>query len=200
MSKSKRIIIPAALAAVLLAVILCLIIGKSGQTVSPDDVSTQSAAQFDYAETVKQYYSEKKEYWENLGYPSDGFEEYYYCIKDINADGTDELIICDSPDSGDNTVSALYTVCDGAAEKVFMQERHGTYSITADGYIEFHYHNIDLYALNGKELAEIYSTPRASSYENSYEEMHGEYEKYKIENGFSADYMTFDFTKYHFGE
>lgn len=161
---------------------------------SADTVIKVLESEKDYAETIHQYHYDRVADFKNLGYSITGPIDYYYCVKDINSDGINELILSD--ELGEDVITGLYTICNGKVEGIFRQQRHGSYYINSDGYIEYQYKGLYIDVLNGKELESVYNSPSIFSSEGS-ENM---YEYYKKENGFSTEYMRFDFIPYHFSE
>lgn len=146
---------------------------------------------FDYSDTIKQYYYDRKQHAADLGYDI-SITDYFYCIKDINSDGVDELVISEYPE--EKIITGLYTVCNDKVENVFLIQRHGIYQITADGYVEDHYKGVVIYTINGKDLKEVYNIDYATEENDIYAVLN----EYKNKNGMSAEYMKFDFIPYHF--
>lgn len=148
---------------------------------------------FDYSDTIKQYYYDRKQHAADLGYDI-SITDYFYCIKDINSDGIDELVISEYPE--EKIITGLYTVCNDKVENVFLIQRHGIYQITADGYVEDHYKGVVIYTISGKDLKEVYNIDYSTEENDVYTVL----DEYKKKNGMSTEYMNFDFTQYNFSD
>lgn len=146
-----------------------------------------------YKDTLDSYPADRVAAAADLGYEfnESDYSVLYYCIKDINSDGVPELIV--SEDGDDEC--ALYTVINGESENVFFPERHGSYSITADGYIGFEYKGMTVYKMNGSELEELFFVDMIED-EDAFED---ECDKLKAQNGVSTEDADFNFIKYTAG-
>lgn len=85
-------------------------------------------------------------YWE-LGYDFAGDKDAYgYALKDLNGDGSDELIIL----LKDYTVLAIYSISDGKSKRVdIFWERHDCYAIDNSGLF---------YIFNSESAADVWYT------------------------------------------
>ncbi len=146
-----------------------------------------------YESTIKNYGKNRVESAAEMGYTINT-PIYEYAIKDINSDGTDELVIREKVIYDDETVandynlSAIYTLSGEDPVELYFISRHGGYFITSDGYFVYLYHNAELEKLVGNELVLVATSERFVS--DDYEEVINTFLK---SNGVSCDPMEFDF-------
>ena len=109
--------------------------------------SSEEVNSFDcYKETIESYGQKRVDSMASLGY-NIGMPEYDYAVRDVNGDSVDELVIfevMEEMDSGNGMIGAIYTLDGDQPVELYFKGRHGSYTITADGYFVYHYHNLTL--------------------------------------------------------
>lgn len=151
---------------------------------SENKTSTVNVSSVDiYYPTIINYSKKRIELASELGYIVES-HEYKYAIKDINFDGTDELVIFDTTD--EKIIGAIYTLDGNQPVELYFIGRHGQFSISSDGYFIFSYHNITIYKLVGKELVVVAESDRVN-----YEDWDNERDNFLRDNKVSTDIMQF---------
>lgn len=102
--------------------------------VTPSDEPVSNNTGEVYADTLAGYINDRLNAAKELGSEIE-INVFSYCFKDIDGNGTEELIISEY----DNVPCAAYTYVDGNVESLFFPERHGRYTITSDGYVVYTY-------------------------------------------------------------
>lgn len=149
-----------------------------------------------YKSTIENYGNTRVEVMAGLGYTID-YPVYGYAIKDINSDGTDELVILEKTENpegvitDDFRITAIYTLDGNSPVELYFHSRHGLYFITADGYFVYFYHTATLEKLENNQLITVAESGRMERTDG--EEMFG----FLQQNRVSADKMEFDYIPYN---
>jgi hypothetical protein len=114
--------------------------------------------------------------------------DVYYCLKDINGDGVNELVL--STDG--RNIAALYTGSREEAIELWFRGRHGDIGVTSNGCVYESYKGIIMYRLNQTELVEMYRLEGDWPWEELERRDAAEREKW----GIGKTDMVFDFLKY----
>lgn len=116
----------------------------------------------------------------------------YYCLKDINGDGVNELVLSESGDG----IDALYTRVGQEVVELYLQGRHGGIGVTSDGYIYEQYKYVCMYSLQNGELVEVYSLDLDWDCDDPYEDLEKRSNEEREKRGISKTDMEFDYKKY----
>ena len=165
---------------------------KSG-TAKAEDFSGDDACYLDVLKKFKNNLEyEVEEVW---GYARPDIQRAYYCLKDINGDGINELVIT----SGKyNDVEALYTRTGKNVKELFFQNRHSTYGITSDGCIYERYKYINMWKLNNGGLVTVYELDYDWSSDDPDEDLERRDNEKREQLGISKSDMRFDLKTYEY--
>lgn len=148
-----------------------------------------------YLDTIAAYGQARLDSAAELGYEIEP-RDYEYAIRDINADGVAELVIHEIPNEEEGmsggVIGAIYTLDGDQPVELYFIGRHGSYSITADGYFIYHDHELELEKLVGTELQSVAVGERTDGENDAQIEA-----AFRAENGISADDMVFDYIPYN---
>lgn len=148
-----------------------------------------------YEQTIRDYGATRVERAAGYGYDID-VPTYGYSIKDINSDGTDELVILEKGLLGYERepyifIGAIYTLDGTVPVSLYFTARHGGVSVTSDGYVVFIYKGANIQRIVGAELVSV-------AYYNIYTSpIDGDVDDFLRANGVSTEEMTFDYIPFN---
>ena len=155
---------------------------------APPTTAPPVVTSFDlYETTIRNYGSTRVARASQMGY-NIGFPSYDYAIKDVNADGTDELVIRESDGAGGYFTGAVYTLDGSRPVELYFIERHGSCYIMSDGCIVNMYKSATVQSIIGARLFTVAQSGNFVS-DDPVPEMNA----FLQANGFSTEQMTFDF-------
>ena len=161
--------------------------GNSSETASSDFTGDDAC----YLDKLKNFKKDYEDMWSDMGYDTT-VSSVYYCLRDINGDGVNELVISENGDG----IDALYTRVGRNVIELYIQGRHGGVGVTSDGYIYESYKYLDMYKLQQGELVEVYSLDLNWDCDDPYEDLEKRSNEEREKRGISKTDMEFDYKKY----
>lgn len=140
-----------------------------------------------YLDTINDFAQRYEQNFGDMGYDVT-VTDAYYCLRDLNGDGVNELVL--STDG--YNIDALYTRNGQNVVELYFQGRHGSLGVTSDGYVYEDYKGIRMYKLYRTQLIELYAIDRDGSWEELERLDHAERDR----RGIGKTDMAFDFRKY----